>query len=732
MDPGWHIYWRNSGQSGVPTETEWNVTGATLGEIAWPAPEVFSESDGLITTFGYEGEVMLAREARFDADVSGAVAMTVDVRFIVCKIGCIPGEISLSRVLDVRSPPAGAPPVDPSLRALFDAEAKRVPVRPDTLGVEFDALYSQTAIRPDESFRAAIVAISCANEDRECTVFRPRAVAPSAVHGPLWTFVPDGPESIDLAVTGQRPHPFYPHAQLVNLEGASWSDEPSGDQRLRGVMALEDAEARVHMVEVDLPLPRAAAGAAVSPIDNPFLEPLPSEVVADAGGAAEAAAPPVSLWLALLLAFLGGVVLNAMPCVLPVLALKIFAVAEMAQRSRRELMGHGAAYTAGIVLSMLALAAVVAAMRSAGTAVGWGFQFQEPVFVAAVSAVLVVFAMNLFGVFEIGFNPGVLGDVGHDAQGTRRSFFEGLLAVVLATPCSAPFLGTAIGFAFASPAPVIFAIFAAVGLGLASPYALVSLVPGFGKLVPRPGPWMLGFRKLLGVALLATVVWLVWVAGRVGGDDGLALLMFLAAIAGVTWVAGHFQSLGQAQLAHRVAAASSVLAVAALIVLPLGRPPSSEEGPTAESSVAQAGAAEQDGRWQTFERGAVDDALAGGNAVFVSFTADWCITCKLNERVVLADEQVQAEFDRLGIATFKADWTRRDEAIRQELARFGRAGVPLYLVYSPGRAGEPALLPELLTVDRVLRALNDAAGAARTAGTADGVPARADGRPAGA
>ena len=175
--------------------------------------------------------------------------------------------------------------------------------------------------------------------------------------------------------------------------------------------------------------------------------------------------------------------------------------------------------------------------------------------------VLLVFAMNLFGVFEIGFNPGALGEIGHDAQGTRRSFFEGLLAVVLATPCSAPFLGTAIGFAFASPAPVIFAIFAAVGLGLASPYALVTLVPGWGKLVPKPGMWMLTFRKVLGGALLATVLWLLWVAGRVAGDDGLiALAFFLVAVAGVTWVAGHFQSLGQAQLARRVAATATLLA----------------------------------------------------------------------------------------------------------------------------------------------------------------------------
>jgi thiol:disulfide interchange protein len=723
MDPGWHIYWRNSGQSGVPTETDWNITGAELGELAWPAPEVFSESDGLITTYGWEGEVLLAREAVFRKDLRGTVALAVDARFIVCKIGCIPGEISLRRTLDVVAEPTGAPRSDPDLEALFDAEAKRVPVQPASLGVEFDVLYSQSAIRPDEAFKAAIVVISCADEERECKAFSPRVTPAGGAHGSTgWTFVPDAPDSLDISVVGQRPHPFYERAALVNLEGSSWSEDPGEDQRLRGVMALEDPERRVHLVEVDVPIPRARAGAAVSAIDNPFLEPL--QPAARAGPPADARAPPVSLLAALLLAFLGGVVLNAMPCVLPVLALKIFAVAELAQRDRRELAAHGAAYTSGIVVSMLALAAVVAGLRSAGMAVGWGFQFQEPAFVAAVSAVLVVFAMNLFGVFEIGFNPGVLGEVGQDTAGTRRSFFEGLLAVVLATPCSAPFLGTAVGFAFASPAPVIFAIFAAVGLGLASPYALVTLVPGWGKLVPKPGMWMLTFRKILGAALLATVVWLVWVAGRIAGDDGgLALALFLVAVAGVTWVAGHFQSLGQAQLARRVAAAASVLGIVALVAFPRGGgEPSAATGGGNAAQARTSGELDADGRWLAFERSAVDSALASGTPVFVSFTADWCITCKLNERVVLKDAEVQAEFDRLGIATFKADWTRRDEAIRQELARFGRAGVPMYLVYTPGQPGEPALLPELLTVDRVMRALSEAAAAEPRAGSADAAP----------
>ncbi|GAG15138.1 unnamed protein product, partial [marine sediment metagenome] len=248
----------------------------------------------------------------------------------------------------------------------------------------------------------------------------------------------------------------------------------------------------------------------------------------------------LSLWTAFGLALLGGLILNLMPCVLPVLAIKVFHVAELAHRSRREVISHGAAYTVGVVASMLALAAVVVGLRSAGTAVGWGFQFQEPLFIAAMATLLVVFALNLFGVFEVTFQPGA--GLAAEATGLKRSFFEGLLAVILATPCTAPFLGTAVGFAFASSGPVIFAMFAAIGLGLAAPYAAITLVPAWGRLIPRPGAWMLQVRRALGFSLVATVVWLLWVLGRsVGVDVQAVVLGYLVAIAFLAWLFGVLQ-----------------------------------------------------------------------------------------------------------------------------------------------------------------------------------------------
>ncbi len=382
-----------------------------------------------------------------------------------------------------------------------------------------------------------------------------------------------------------------------------------------------------------------------------------------------------------------------MPCVLPVLAMKVFAVSELGGQSRREALAHGGAYTAGILASMLALAGAALALRAAGHAVGWGFQFQEPAFVAGISALLVAFALNLFGVFEIGFVGGGLASVGAEATGARRSFFEGLLAVALATPCSAPFLGTALGLAFASPAPVILATFAAIGLGLAAPFLAISAAPELARFLPRSGPWMGELRAGLGFALLGSVVWLLFILGRSAGADAvIALLAVLLGGAGVAFVYGRLQ---HAELRGLSLGAS--LAVGLLLVVGMNW-----------VSVA-APAREAGERGSAWSERAVAEALAAGHPTLAYFTADWCLTCKLNERTALETDAVQRELARGGFRVLRGDWTLRDEAIRQELARHGKAGVPLYLVYSPSAPTAPEVLPELLSEARLLEALRRAA-----------------------
>ena len=668
LERGWHVYWRNPGEAGLSTRVVWSGD-ANVGALAWPAPRVFDESDGAITTFGYADEVLLAAAASIPADAAGRVELGAEVDLLVCEVQCIPGQLELRRSVPVASATRPAPD---EVAAVFEHYASLVPEPATAAGFEVEVLLSQSAIRPGDRLRGAIALVHA-----DGTLLR--AVAGRSA------FVPDDIPGLELVAQGSEPHPLAASGLLVHFEARALPDGPDGAPPLRGVVALGGGRA----VEVDLPLPWAAPGAAVAAVDNPWLVPPPDR-------------RNVGLWRAVLLALLGGLILNLMPCVLPVLAIKVAGLADLSQQRRGEMIGHGVAYTAGILLSMAALAAVVVGLREAGTRVGWGFQFQEPLFVAAISAVLLLFALNLFGVFEIYLGATRLAALeAPQASGRRRSFFEGLLAVLVATPCSAPFLGTAVGFAFASPAPTILAIFTAVGLGLAAPYLLITLVPAWARWVPRSGPWMLKLRALLGFFLLATVAWLLWVQGRATGSDGMAgLLVFLLVLAFAAWLYGIAQASSRLRAAVTGVALLLVIGAAGALTLPT----STTGAPAREPEAGALG-------WQPYAPAAIADSLASGRVVFVDFTADWCITCKLNERAVLASARVAAEIERLDVALYKADWTRRDPQIRAELARHGRAGVPMYLIYSPDRPLRPRILPELLSVDGLIDALRGAAPA---------------------
>jgi len=683
IEDGWHMYWRNPGDSGLPTKLEWKVKGADVGPIRWPAPHAFKEADGALTTHAYSESVLLQNDLLITASVGERLDVAVEVDFLVCKEICIPGSVSLQRSLPVveRSRSANA-----ETRSLFADWNELVPAQPSELGLSIDELYSQDAIRPGDTFKAAI-ALVCETTEEEsspCHGLRPYR---GAIED---RFIPDDMPSVDVEVTGSRAHPFADGA-LITLSGIALEDEADPDKELVGVARVENAMGEVLLVEVDLPLPRAEAGSDIVATQNPWLEPEPEQPIEGATG----------LWQAFLLAFVGGLILNLMPCVLPVLAIKVFGIAERAHSQRSDLLKNGGAYTLGILVTMSILASVVIGLRAAGTSVGWGFQFQEPIFVAAISVLLLAFALNLFGLFELGV-PGarwMQAGAGGEGSGLRASFFEGLLAVLLATPCTAPFLGTAVGFAFASPAPVILAIFLAIGLGLAAPFVAITLVPGWARLLPRSGAWMLQLRVVLGFALLATLVWLLWIVGQQVGPDGMTLLLgFLLCLALGIWIYGNRQRASEDGRAPKTALVVIALTVAALAWLdlrPLPAPSLSQNEEKPAGSVAR------------FDPGAVAREVATGRPAFVYFTADWCLTCKLNERVVLSDERIQQALAERDTAIFKGDWTLRDEAIRAELARFGRAGVPLYLLYDPAKPGKPQILPELLSVDLVLEALSD-------------------------
>ena len=640
---GWHVSWRNPGEVGLPTEVVWDVSRVLVSPLSWPTPGVFRSPDGALTGYGYSGDVVLLATAHAQQDVQSPLTVVATVQVLVCAVQCIPARLELTRVLGV-----GPRQADAGGATLLDAAAARMPRGADAAGLRIVARRTTTLV-PGQPFEGELTA--------ERADGSPVPLAGSDA------FIPDalpGIASVQALVAGPG---------ALHLWGKASREATPGPLRLAGVLRLSGGDA----IEVSAPfeLPPGLVPHPASPTP-----PVP----------ARTAGLP---WV-LLLAFLGGVLLNAMPCVFPVLALKAYGFARTVHADHGSVRAHALAYTGGILASLLLLAAAVLALRAAGHAVGWGFQFQEPLFVALLSAVVLLFALNLLGVFELGVpshGTGTLVAAVDHAHGPLRSAGEGVLAVVLATPCSAPLLGTAVGFAFTASAPVVLAVFAAVGLGLAAPFCVLVLLPGLRRRLPRPGAWMERGKQLLGFALLGTGVWLAGILGSLAGVDGVVrLLSFLVVLALAAWAWGAWRS--------RPVLLGGVMAVllAGSVALRFGT------GPAAPVAGREAWSEE-----------AVSRTLAEGRPVLVDFTADWCLSCKFNERTVLASEAVRSAVARTGTRVLVADWTRRDARITRALAAHGRAGVPMYLVYSPVRPDHPEVLPELLTSEGVVSALERAA-----------------------
>ncbi|NTX37593.1 thioredoxin family protein [Myxococcus sp. CA033] len=672
LDPGWHIYWKNPGDSGLETDVAWDTPGSTVGALQWPFPSTFRTPDGFIVTHGYDGEVLLFAEARASEQAVGTLNLSAAVNALVCEVHCIPADLMLTRSIPV-GPTTLA---DAETTPTFDAAKARVPRPVADTGHTAALALDVKQLTAGQEFTGTVTVAKSGG-----------GAVPTAEKD---AFVPERIPGLDkVTLTQTAPGRFA-------LKGKAEPDAPKAEPRLKGVLRLGTEATGYQALEVDVPMAPfvAAVGAAPTPVVAKAPSIKDSLAAVKPVASAATAAPPESsmgLGMALLFAFLGGALLNLMPCVFPVLALKAYGFTRMVRQEQGRVGAHAAAYAGGIVASMLALAGAVLAVRAGGAGVGWGFQFQEPLFVAAVSAVLVAFALNLFGVFNVGLDGTALAGKVDQSHGLMHSAGEGVLAVVLATPCSAPLLGTAVGFAFAAGPLTVLAVFTALGLGLALPFCLLVLVPGLAQKLPKPGAWMERFKQVLGFALLGTTVWLVWVMGGLAGVDGMArLLAFLVAVGLGTWV------YGQSQL-QEGGRRWGTLAVAALVLVGSGVAALrfEEAAPAARASTTV-------GQAQPWSDEAVASALAAGQPVFIDFTADWCLTCKFNERTVLAREEVRAAFTEHHVAFFVADWTRRDARITARLADHGRAGVPMYLVLSPGAPDKPEVLQELLTVDAVV------------------------------
>jgi thiol:disulfide interchange protein/DsbC/DsbD-like thiol-disulfide interchange protein len=682
LAPGWHLYWRNPGETGFAPNLELEVDRHRVGDLAWPAPRTFREADGLFTTYGYEKRVLLVApiEAIEEGDASDVVARA-HASVLVCRTQCVPASFTLSTPLDPDLPERQQSVID----GLFRAADTQIPISAEALGLEADAHWIHGTPEPDETGRLELSLRSCSQGGQACRS--------GAVDSAGSLFIPMEGDTFEFSSAN-----LVREDEIADEAAGTWTIAleatrlEAGEDRLRGLVMVQDSSGRTRHVELDIPIGLATSQAAVSQTSS-----------------SKAALPaPISpgRWIQIfLLALLGGLILNGMPCVLPVLAIKVVAIADMAEKDPRDVQLHGLAYTGGVLGSMLLLSAIVIGLRTAGHSVGWGFQFQEPIFVAAISALLVAFALNLFGVFEIEFGQGRLAGIGHNSAGFQRSAFEGLLAVILATPCTAPFLGTAVGFAFATSGLGIVSIFLAIGLGLASPFLLVSFFPRLARFSPRSGPWMMKLRAGLGFSLLATVVWLLWVLGQAGGANAvIAMTGNLLFLSFLLWGFGQIQPVRNVWLARASAITIVSLAFAGFDLIDFDQK-DDRSNDRSGTHAEDARAPQTESGWRTYSAQAVDDALAAGQPSFVVFTADWCITCKVNEHTVLDRLIVQQALRENGFVLFKADWTRRDETIRKKLAEFGRAGVPLYLVYSPDAPNHPQVLSELLSRREVITAL---------------------------
>lgn len=655
MAPHWHIYWKNPGEAGLSTDISWNVSGGKAGDLQWPFPSTFRSPDGSITTYGYSEEVLLFSQVTAGPRPGGFQEVSALVNVLACEIECIPAELKLKKSI----PTGERTEPDPTNRTAFDAAASQVPTPPSLSSVRAQLVLDAQQLESGKPFGGKLTLASAGG-------------GPLEGRGDF--FVPERVAGIERFAL----LPIDGTAGAFQVTGETGVDLPPSPSRMKGAIRLENAQGEAVLAELDLPLPMFA----------------PSGVAAARGvpQVPRAAAPSAQEfgWM-MLLAFLGGALLNLMPCVFPVLALKTYAFARLVSEDKQKPLPHALGYGGGVVASMLALAGAVILLKGLGHSVGWGFQFQQPLFVAAIAAVLVAFALNLFGVFDVGgAGQSMVGKV-EAAHGLRRSVGEGVLAVALATPCSAPLLGTAVGFALAAPAWVILAVFTAIGVGLALPFCAMALAPNLAKVLPRPGQWMERMKHLLAFALLGTAVWLLWVMGQLTGADGMArLLAFLLGVAIASWMLGVGQKAAGRNRHAWLAGALSVLVAISAVTLRFEK-----SAPQMEAAAAA----------QAFSADAVKGALGQGRPVFVDFTADWCLTCKFNERSVLAHDEVKAAFSQHNAAVFVADWTRGDEHIASLLRAHGRAGVPMYLVYSPARPEMPEVLPELLTVSTVKDAL---------------------------
>jgi thiol:disulfide interchange protein/DsbC/DsbD-like thiol-disulfide interchange protein len=636
---GWHTYWRNPGDSGEPTSATWTLpAGVTAGQIKWPAPTAIPF--GPLVNYGFSNSVLLPLEITIPATatVGDTVTLAAQVRWLECADICIPGNADVQ--VDVQ---IGVKGQDSSDSALVKNALAQLPT-PFTGSTNLTDLGAgglQLIVKGTDTPRAAY--------------FFPYEIKTGAL--------------IDFA----QPQ------ELVRGKdgfGLSMAKSPSFPADLKGpvsgVLVLgRGSNTKAYVIDANFEA--APAGTITPKVATPA---IPS--------------PNVGLWVALAMALAGGLILNLMPCVFPILSMKALGLIEASHSDAKAARAHGLWYGGGVIVSFFALAATLIGLQSAGMAVGWGFQLQNPAIVIGLAILMVWVGFNLLGFFEIGTSLQNIGANLAVAKGASGSFLTGVLAVIVAAPCTAPFMGAALGFAATQPAFISLLIFATLGLGFALPFVALTFSPGLLRTLPRPGPWMVRLREALAFPMFATAIWLIWVASAQAGQAGvLAAMVGIFGAGFAIWTARTWQSNLAKAAAVVVALGSFIWSIQHVLAAP------------APQQASLQGNAQND----TWSEARVAQLQSEGKTVFVNFTADWCVTCKVNEVTAFSNGGVRAALSGDKVAYLVADWTNRNDEIAKALASHGRIGVPLYLVYKPG-VSQPLILPQILTAVAIVDAIN--------------------------
>ncbi len=647
MDDQWHTYWLNPGDSGLPTSIKWDLPqGFSAGAIQWRYPQQIVTPP--LISYGYHGKILLLVRITPPPHLREGeiVKLKGKVSWLECKNVCLPGSSEIELDLPVS---ADAPKTDNRrLQAFSDARAN-IPLKSHEWTI---------------------------NATADNNVLKIQMIAPAWFKGALKkiTFFPYENNIIDYAA---------PQELDNNILTIKRPENAQAIDSLKGVLVNPNGWRGEHSekaIEINVK---------VSTKLNDSYSTGSSELS--------------SIWLALLFSFLGGMILNLMPCVLPVLSIKILGFVQNAQAKDAKPWKHGLLYGAGVLTSFWVLAATLLLLRAGGEQLGWGFQLQSPEFIIILSIFMFLFSLSMFGVFEIGTSLTTIEGKTQKHNGWFGAFLSGVTATVVATPCTAPFMGSALGFALTQPVWASMLIFTMLGIGMALPFILFSSIPALLKFIPKPGRWMESLKQFMGFLLAATVVWLLWVLGiQLGVSLIIVVLFSLLFIAVGAWIYGRW---GTINMPKKTRIRAYILAAVFIVSSASAALQSIEKYGTPSGNMPTSD--EEGIHWQVFSEEVLNDLLNQGRPVFVDFTAAWCLTCQVNEQVAFSDQTVIKKFKESNIAVLKADWTSKDESITKALAKFGRNSVPLYVLYSGSKNAQAKLLPEIITPDILLDALKD-------------------------